>query len=213
MVESLLQYQNLLVLHSPNLHQLFILTWSIDATWRFVSSTYIHAWVTMVRKKWLSLFFSAYWWYIHQTCTNCLSCHDLLIPGDGLSPWPLFHAWVTMVRKKWLSLYYSTFWCYINQTCTNYSFWHDLLMLHSGLCPWRTFRAWVTTVRKKIMVMSILQCLSATFTKLTPTVYQYLDMILYWCHAMVCVIDLRFTLECPRHKMTIAGPLWWLPSQ
>ena len=29
------------MLHSPNLHQLFILTWSTDATWWFVSLTYI----------------------------------------------------------------------------------------------------------------------------------------------------------------------------
>ena len=39
MVKSIFQY--LLVLHSPNLHQLFILTLSTDATWWFVSLTYI----------------------------------------------------------------------------------------------------------------------------------------------------------------------------
>ena len=33
MVKSIIQY--LLVLHSPNLYQLFILTWSTDATWLF----------------------------------------------------------------------------------------------------------------------------------------------------------------------------------
>ena len=41
------------------------------------------AWVTMVRKKWLSPYYSTYWSYIHQTCTNCSSWHDLLIPCDG----------------------------------------------------------------------------------------------------------------------------------
>ena len=89
-----------------------------------------HAWVTIVRKKRLSLYYSTYWCYIHQTCTNCSSWHDLLMPGGGLCPWPTFHTWVTMVRKKWLSLYYSTYWCYIHQTCRNCSTWHDLLMPH-----------------------------------------------------------------------------------
>ena len=32
-----------------------------------------HAWVTMVRKKWLSLYYSTYWCYIHQTCIDCVS--------------------------------------------------------------------------------------------------------------------------------------------
>ena len=73
-----------------------------------------HAWVTMVRKKWLSLYYSTYGCYIHQTCTSCSSWHDLLIPHGILCPWPTFHAWVTMVRKKWLSLYYSTYGCYIH---------------------------------------------------------------------------------------------------
>ena len=39
MVKSILQF--LWVIHSPNLHLLFILTWSTDATWWFVSLTYI----------------------------------------------------------------------------------------------------------------------------------------------------------------------------
>ena len=107
--------------------------------------------VRPVRKKWLSPFFSTYWCYIHHTCTNCSSWHDLLIPRGGLCPWPTFHSWVTMVRKKWLSSYYrtGTYWCYIHQTCTNCSPWHDLLMPPGGLCPWPTFHAWVTMVRKK----------------------------------------------------------------
>ena len=100
-------------------------------------------------KKWLSPYYSTYWCYIHQTCTNCSSWHDLLIPHGGLCPWPTFHAWVTMVRKKWLSLYNSTYWCYIHQTCTNCSSWHDLLIPLGGLCLWPTFHAWVTMIRKK----------------------------------------------------------------
>ena len=36
--------------------------------------------------------------------------------------------------------------------------------------------------------------IGATFTKLAPTVH--LDMI-YWYHAVVCVLDLHFTLEWP----------------
>ena len=64
--------------------------------------TYVH----LVRKKWLSPYYSTKVWYIHQTCTNCSYWHDLLIPRGALCPWPTFHAWVTMVRKKWLSPYY-----------------------------------------------------------------------------------------------------------
>ena len=97
--------------------------------------------VRPVRKKLLSPFFSTQVWYIHQTCTNCSSWHDLLIPRGGLCPWPTFHAWVTMVRKKWLSPYYSTYWSYIHQTCTNCSSWHDLLIPRCGLHPWPTFHA------------------------------------------------------------------------
>ena len=46
--------------------------------------------------------------------------------------------------------------------------------------------------------------------KLAPTVH--LDMV-YWCHMVVCVLDLHFTLQWPRHKMAIAGPLWHGCSQ
>ena len=101
MVKSIFQY--LLVLHSPNLHQLFILKWSTDTTTTAHGGLYpwptFHAWVTMVRKKWLSPYFSTYWCYIHQTCTNCLSWHDLLIPRGGLCPWPTFHASMTKTQN------------------------------------------------------------------------------------------------------------------
>ena len=103
-----------------------------------------HAWVTLVRKKWSSLYCSSYLCYIHQTCTNCSSWHALLMPRGGLCPWPTFHAWVTVVKKKWLNLYHSTYWCYIHQTCTNCSSWHDLLIPRGGLYPWPTFHASVT---------------------------------------------------------------------
>ena len=103
-----------------------------------------HSWVTMVRKKWLSLYYSTYCCYIQQICTNCSSWHDLLMPRVGLCPWPTFHAWVIMVREKWLSLYYSAYECYIPQTYTHSSSWHDLLMPHGALCPWPTFHASVT---------------------------------------------------------------------
>ena len=53
----------------------------------------------MVRKKWLSPYYNTYWCYIHQTCTNCSSWHDLLIPRGGLCPWPTFHASVTKTQK------------------------------------------------------------------------------------------------------------------
>ena len=97
--------------------------------------------VRPVRKKWLSPFCSTYWCYIHQTCTNCSSWHDRLMPYAYLCPWPTFHAWVNMVRKKWFSLYYSAYEYYIYQTYTNCSSWHDPLMPHGYLCPWSTFHA------------------------------------------------------------------------
>ena len=164
--------------------------------------------VRLVRKKWLSPFCSIYWCYIHKTCTNCSPWLDLLIPHGAYFPWPTFHAWVTMVRKKWLSLYYSTYWCYIQHTCTNCSSWRVLLMPHGGLRSWPTFHAWVTMVRKKCKVF-ITVPMGATFTKLTSTVH--LDM--FWCHVVVCVLGLLFMLQWPRHKMAVAGPLWWFPSQ
>ena len=100
----------------------------------------------MVRKKWLSLYYTTYECYIHQSCTKCSFWHDLLMLCGGLCLWPTFHAWVTMVRKKWLSPYYSTYECYIHQSCTKCSSWHYLhvLMPHGGLCPWPTFHASVT---------------------------------------------------------------------
>ena len=93
-----------------------------------------HARVTMVRKKRLSLYYSTYWCYIHQTCTNCSSWHGLKMPYGCLCPWPTFQTWETLVRKNLLGLYYSTCCCYIHQNCTICLSWHDLLMPHDGLC-------------------------------------------------------------------------------
>ena len=62
-----------------------------------------HAWVTMIRKKWVSLFYRTYGCYINQTYTVCSSWHDILIARAGLCPWSTFHAWVAIVTKKWLS--------------------------------------------------------------------------------------------------------------
>ena len=125
----------------------------------------------MVRKKWLSPFYSTYWLYIHQTCTNCLSWHDLLIPSGDFCPWPTFHAWVTIVRKKWLSPYYSTYWCYIHQTFTNCSPWHALLMPHGGLCPWPTFHAWVDMVRNKWLRLYYSTCTYECYIHETYTLW------------------------------------------
>ena len=58
-----------------------------------------HAWVTIVRKKCFSLYYSTYGCFIHQTCTNCSSWHDLLVPGVGLCAWPTFHASVTKTQN------------------------------------------------------------------------------------------------------------------
>ena len=44
-----------------------------------VSWPTFHAWVTMVRKKWLSPYYSTYWCYIHQTCTNFLQIFHISV--------------------------------------------------------------------------------------------------------------------------------------
>ena len=108
-----------------------------------------HVWVTMVRKKWLSPYYSYYGCYIYQTYTNRSSWHDLLMPHGGLCLWHTFHTWVTMGRKIWLSLHYSTYACYIHQTYTNCSSCHDLLMPHGNLCSWPTFHASVTNAKNR----------------------------------------------------------------
>ena len=58
-----------------------------------------HAWVTMVRKKWLSLYYSTYGCNIHQTYTNCPSWHYLLMSCGDLCPWPTFQASVTKTQN------------------------------------------------------------------------------------------------------------------
>ena len=84
---------------------------------------------------------------------------------------------------------------YIHQTCTNFSSWYYLLILCVGLCPWPTFYAWVTMVlvgRNGQVYITV--PMGATFTKLAPTVH--FDMI-YWCHMVVCFLDLHFMLQWP----------------
>ena len=100
---------------------------------------YVRPCVRQVRKKCLYSLYSTKVWY--QTCTNCSSWPDLLMPRSGLCHWPIFHAWVKLIKKKLLSLYISTYGCYIHQTCTNCLSCHDLLMPHNGLCHWYTFHA------------------------------------------------------------------------
>ena len=98
MLRSILQY--LFVLHSPNLNLLFFLTWSTYTTYcGFCPWPAFYTWVTMVRKKWLSLYYNAYECYIHQNYTNCSSWHDLLMPPCGLCPWLSFHASVTKTQN------------------------------------------------------------------------------------------------------------------
>ena len=58
-----------------------------------------HAWVTMARKKLLSIYYNTYECYSHQTCTNCSSWHDQLMSCGGLCPWPTFHASVTKTQN------------------------------------------------------------------------------------------------------------------
>ena len=78
MVKTILQYLGMI--HSPNLHQLFILTWSTDATWWFVSLTYISLLSDHGEKEMSkSMILIQYLWVLlHQIYTNCSSGHDLL---------------------------------------------------------------------------------------------------------------------------------------
>ena len=172
-----------------------------------VIGLFVHVSVRPVRKKWFSPFNSSKVWYIHLTCTNNSSWHDVLIPHGCLCPWPTFHASVTMVRKKWLSQYYRTCWCLFTKLRPTIHldmiYWCHVVVcgldLHFMLeWPWLEWNVWVY----------ITVPIGATFTKLAPTVH--LDMI-YWCHVVVNVLDQHFTLERPRSKMAIAGPLWWFP--
>ena len=93
-VKSISQYLG--VIHSPNLHQMFILTWSTDATWLFVSLTHIlhfsdHGLEGMVKfilryllvlhsRNLLQLFIftwstDAMWWFVFLTYILRLNDH------------------------------------------------------------------------------------------------------------------------------------------
>ena len=84
-------------------------TYTISSSWHDLQIPHgglchwptFHAWLTMVRKKLLSLYYSTHWCYIYQTCT-CSSWHDLLMPRYCWCSWLTFHVWVTLVRKNWL---------------------------------------------------------------------------------------------------------------
>ena len=54
-------------------------------------------------------------------------------------------------------------------------------------------------VRKKWLSLYISQYLWVLHS---PNLHQPFDMI-YWCHAVVCVLDLHFTLEWRRYKMAV----------
>ena len=59
--------------------------------------------VRPVRKKWFSPFYSTWVWYIHQTCTNCSSWHDLLMPYGGLCPlWHGISVKITDFSDRWI---------------------------------------------------------------------------------------------------------------
>ena len=184
MVRSILQY--LFVLHSRNLRQLFILTWSTDATWGFVSLTYIptfHAWVTIVRKKWLSPYYSTYWCYVHQTCTNSSTDATWLFVSLTYISCLSDHGQKEMVKSilQYLLVLHSP-----NLHQLFILTWStDSVIPWGHLCPWPTFHAWVTMVRKKWLgpIITVTIGATCTFTKLIQTVH--LDMI-YWCHMVVC---------------------------
>ena len=158
MVKSILLYPD--VLHSPNLHQLFILAWS--ANFLMVCVLDLHfilsdrGWEEMVIDKSISQYLSGmHLPNLHQLFILKQSTNDVAV------------CVLDLVLLKW---------------------------------PWLG--------RNGELFITVPRC--ATFTIPTPIVH--LDMI-YRCCLMVCFLDLHFTLQWPRHKMTMTGPLWWFPSQ
>ena len=129
-----------------------------------------HTWVTMVRMKWWSLYYSTYGFYIHQTYTYCSSWHDLLTPRGVLRPWLIFHAWVSIVRKKWLSLYYSTYWCYIHWIYTEFT-----PTVHLDMIYWRHVVICVLdlyfTLEWALLGMKLLSLYYSTYGCYIPWIY------------------------------------------
>ena len=77
---------------------------SKDYTLLYISDKFHRVWMTTiflrsVFYRSLSLFYSTYWCYIHQSCTNCSSWHGLLMPHGSLCPWPTFHTSVTKTQN------------------------------------------------------------------------------------------------------------------
>ena len=158
----------------------------------------------MLEWPWLGrngfLYYSTYWCYIHQTYTNCSSWHDLLMSHGTFCP----HAGVTMVRNGKEETIRSLLQYLMVLHSPNS---HQLFILTCSTCVTQWFVSltyishseWTWLGRNGSVYNTM--PMSATFTKLTPTVH--LDII-YWCHVVVCVLDLHFTVEWPRHKIAIA---------
>ena len=100
--------------HCYSIHQ----TYTNFSSWQDLLMSYsglcpwlrFQAWVNIVWKEWLSVYYSTHGCYIHEAYTNCSPRYDLLmltLCGD-LCLWPTFYARVVIVKKKWLNLYYST---------------------------------------------------------------------------------------------------------
>ena len=149
MVKSMIQYIG--VLHSPNLHQLIILTWSTDATLWFVSLTF-HTWVAIVRKKWSSLgvlhtpnlhqrfIFRSNELEYSPTFYQCPVIVCVLDPFFTLH-WPWHKRPIIYDRsgfsenfprhlQMWFSVFTDDFiWIFIRPTC------RDVLWYGAGVCP------------------------------------------------------------------------------
>ena len=89
------------MLHSPNVHQLFILTWYIEVTWWSVSLAYISRLGPVLGRNVKSIL--QYLEVLHSPNLHLLF---ILTWSTDVTrcfvPWPTFHVWLAMVRKKWV---------------------------------------------------------------------------------------------------------------
>ena len=178
----------------PNLHQLFIMTWSTDATWWFVSLTYISRFSDHCQEEMVKSVLQ-YLLVLHSP-----NLHQLFIM-----------TWSTDATWWFVSLtYISRFSDHCQEEMVK-SILQYLLVLHSPnlhqlfIMTWSTDATWwfvsLTYISRfsdhcqEEMVKSVLQYLLVLHS---PNLHQLFILTwFYWCNVVVCVLDLHFTLEWP----------------
>ena len=162
MVKSILQY--LWELHSPNLHQLFILTWSTDTMWWFVSLTYISRLSDRGKEEMVKSILQ-YLWLLYSP-----NFHQLFILtwSTDTTWWFVSLTYISRLsdqgRKNWWSLYYSVYWCYISQNLhqllimtwsIDATWWNVKIYPKSGNCSFLHLLPWQPIyIATKIYVLS-----------------------------------------------------------